>query len=131
MVKILDASVANAAVLGPQRSQAPASVAQSGQHYVPLLPFVVVRNLPEKKSVLNVHFFLRNHLSDCSVVALGVERDATGVSSVGHDPANPHHKVPVDEAIMRSPKHIPGDWDALQILIDARHKIYSHVLLGR
>jgi hypothetical protein len=59
------------------------------------------------------------HLSDCSVVALRVERDATRVSSVGHDPANPHHKVPVDEAIMRSPKHIPGDWDALQILIHA------------
>lgn len=51
VIKILDASVAYTAVLGPQWSQASARVAQSGQHNVSLLPFVVIWNLPNKALV--------------------------------------------------------------------------------
>lgn len=45
VVKVRDAAVTDAAVLGPERPQAATRVAQSGQHHITPLPLVVVRNL--------------------------------------------------------------------------------------
>ena len=97
MIKILDASVADPAVLGAQRSQTATRVAQSCQHSLPLLPFVKVRDL-----------------SDGRVIAVRVERDVARIPSVSDAPAQPHQYVPVDEAIVRPANQVPCDWNALQ-----------------
>jgi hypothetical protein len=109
-------------------------MAQPGQNYVPLFPFVIVWNLKMKhKNAQNalkisyikiINFKCIIYLSNCSMVAVGVEGDATRVPPVGHNPANPHHKVPVDEAIVGTPQHVPRDWDALRQSIEWRFCIH-------
>ena len=97
MVEVRHAPIAYAAVLRPQWPQTATAVAEPGQNDVSLLPLVKVRDLLDRP-----------------VVGVGVEWDVAGIAPVRYDPANPHDRIPVDEAVVRPSQYVPRDWNALK-----------------
>jgi hypothetical protein len=83
MIEVFNTSVANSAVFGPQRTYAVTSVAQTGKHQVTFLPLVKVWDL-----------------FDGSIVTIRVKCHITWISTIGHNPTEPHQQIPIDEAVV-------------------------------
>jgi hypothetical protein len=105
MVKVCNASVADSAVLGTQRTQASTSVAQTGEYYVTFLPLVKVWNL-----------------FDGMIVTIWVKSHVTWILTIGHHPTEPHQQIPIDEAVVWASKNVPSDGNTLLSKIKISNK---------
>lgn len=99
MVEVRDTSVAYPAVFRSERSETSAGMTKTIQDGVSLLPLVKVGNL-----------------LDGTVVGIGIQRQIAWITTVCYDPADPHHDVPEDEAVVGSAEDVPRYRDALKYI---------------